>query len=175
MFPLMLFIPLFFAGITFYNIYQNKGNHLFNYSILLIFLISRILMFHNGGTAALFITRGEYIMMLIIYFSLFVLFVNGKLKFIISKGTLFLGKISFPLYLIHQYVSGYVIIPVLRTNFHARYWLASLIALPIVIVIAYGISYYIEIPMSKWMKIKLGSLLCIIYNRFENVDNKFSR
>jgi peptidoglycan/LPS O-acetylase OafA/YrhL len=132
-------------------------------------------MFHNGGTAALFITRGEYIMMLIIYFSLFVLFVNGKLKFIISKGTLFLGKISFPLYLIHQYVSGYVIIPVLRTNFHARYWLASLIALPIVIVIAYGISYYIEIPMSKWMKIKLGSLLCIIYNRFENVDNKFSR
>jgi peptidoglycan/LPS O-acetylase OafA/YrhL len=156
--PLLPFIPLFFAGITFYNIYENKGNLWVNYSILLIFFASRILMFHYGGTAALFITLGEYIILVTIYFSLFTLFVNGKLKFIISRGTLFLGKISYPLYLIHQYVSVDVIVPVLRRDFHAHYWLAALIAFPIVIILAFAISYYIEIPMSKRMRVKLNSL-----------------
>ena len=158
MVPLLPFIPLFFAGITFYNIYEHKGNLRLNYCILIILLISRILMFDYGGTAALFITQGAYAIILTIYFSLFTMFVNGKLKFIICRVTLFLGKISFPLYLIHQYITDNVITHELLYKHHVHYWLTISIAFVTAIVLASLVSYYIEIPASKRMREKLNSL-----------------
>jgi hypothetical protein len=97
--------------------------------------------------------------MLVIYFSLFILFVNHKLGFIISKPTLFLGKISFALYLIHQEISTEVILPFLINKHHLNYWFAALIDLTIVILIATGITYWIEIPAGKRMNNYLRSLL----------------
>ncbi|MDB5142589.1 MAG: acyltransferase family protein [Mucilaginibacter sp.] len=156
--PLLTFAQLFFAGIVFYNIHQNKGKPLNNYIILFICFISRVLLFNYSGRTAGYITHVEYIIMLMIYFALFVLFVNGKLKFIVSKGTLFLGRISFPLYLIHQYVSLAVIITILTVKFNVPYWLAALIALITVIILASFTTYLIEIPLGKRMKKKLCSI-----------------
>jgi peptidoglycan/LPS O-acetylase OafA/YrhL len=100
--------------------------------------------------------------MLVIYFSLFILFVNNKLGFIVSKWSLFLGKISFALYLIHQYISIRVIIPYLVDDLHYNFWLASLFgALPVVILLASLITYFIEVPFSKKLKEKLRSLTSV--------------
>ena len=96
--------------------------------------------------------------MIILYFGLFTLFVNDKLSFIVSKGTLFLGKISFALYLIHQYISIHVIIPYFTEVLLVNFWITSLfISLPVVIILASIITYYIEVPFSKKMKEKLKS------------------
>ena len=97
--------------------------------------------------------------MLFIYFLLFVLFVNDKLGFIVSKTTLFLGKISFALYLIHQLISFGFIIPIMTKHFHFNYWISALfICLPIVIGLASLVTYYIEIPFSRNLKLKLQSI-----------------
>lgn len=158
--PLLQFIPLFFAGTIFYKIYTFKSKLVENYTILIICLISQILLFNYSGRSRAYITHGEYAIMLIIYFTLFTLFVNDKLNFIVSKWTLFLGKISFALYLIHQYISRVLIIPFFTKTLHINFWIASfLVSLPIVILLASFITYYIEIPISKQMKEKLRTAL----------------
>ena len=102
--------------------------------------------------------------MLFIYFGLFILFVNGRLKFIISKPTLFLGKISFALYLVHQYISMRLIIPYATDRLHMNFRIVALfIALPVVIAVATFITYFIEIPVSKKMRGTLNKFFFKFY------------
>ena len=160
--PLLQFIPLFFAGTLFYKIYTGKGRILQNYSILIICLVCQVLLFNYSGRSYMFISQTEYALMLSIYFMVFTLFVNGRLTFIVSKTTLFFGKISFALYLIHQYLSIGFIIPLLTNTFQLNYWIAALlIALPILIGVSAFITYYIEVPLSKKMKEKLRKKLIL--------------
>jgi peptidoglycan/LPS O-acetylase OafA/YrhL len=154
--PLFQFIPLFFAGIIFYKLYTQKIYRLEYYSILILCLFSQIFMYEYSGRSHNFVNQTEYTIMQIVYFTLFTLFVEGKLQFIVSKLTLFLGKISFALYLIHQGISINIIIPYFYDTLKLNFWIASLcIALPIVIIIATAITFVIEIPLQKAMKKKL--------------------
>ena len=156
--PLLPFMPLFFAGIIFYKIYEYKDKLTIRYAMLLLCLICQVFLFHYGGRSRYYASHIEYAVMVTIYFTLFTLFVNGKLKLIVNKGTLFLGKISFSLYLIHQFIAVGVLIPALTKGLHLNFWVASyLIVLPVVIVLAYLINHYIEIPASKRMREKLKS------------------
>jgi len=157
--PLLQFIPLFLAGTVFYKIYTFKNKRLENYALLLVCLISQILLFNFAGGSKKYIIQSEYALMLIVYFTLFVLFVNNKLGFIVSKWSLFLGKISFALYLVHQYISIRIIIPYLVDDLQLNFWMASLlVALPVVILLAALITYFIEVPFSKKLKEKLRSI-----------------
>lgn len=156
--PFLEFTPLFFAGILFYKIYSEKNEKLENYFLLFMCYLSQIILFKYSVRSVGIISLKEYMLMQAIYFSLFILFVNGKLKFIISKPFLFLGKISFPLYLIHQKISNYFILPLLVNKFHINFWIASLlICLPIVICLATLITNYIEIPIGRKIKEKLSA------------------
>ena len=152
--PFLQFTPVFLAGSVFYNLYKSKNQVLLNYFILCLSLVCQILLFNNSGRSNLFISHFEYSIMLVIYYLIFILFINGKLKFIVSKGTLFLGKISYALYLIHQQISIGYIIPILTFKYHVNFWLAScVIALPVSICLAALITFQVEIPLLK--KIKL--------------------
>lgn len=162
MIPLFQFFPLFFAGIIFYKLYNDKSKNLENYSIIIICLVCQILLYNYSGRSRGFISHNEYGIMLTLYFIFFTFFVNGKLKFIVSNTSLFLGKISFALYLIHQKISIDFIIPLLENKFNFNFWVASIFfSLPIVICLATIITYYIEIPFSKKMKEKLHAKLGI--------------
>jgi peptidoglycan/LPS O-acetylase OafA/YrhL len=157
--PLLQFFPLFFAGILLYKIRTIKGNNALKYSLFVVCFICQVILFNYAGRSKYYIDQIEYAIILFVYFGLFALFVNGKLGFIVSKCTLFLGKISYALYLSHQFISLVIIIPFLTNKLHINTVIASLfIALPIVILLATFITYYIELPMSKLMKEKLGKL-----------------
>jgi peptidoglycan/LPS O-acetylase OafA/YrhL len=150
-------IPLFSAGIIFYKIFLLKDKLVLRYTLVLLSLISQIYLFHFRSRLIVEITQTEYAVMCSIYFILFTLLVNGKLKFAVNRITLFLGKISFSLYLIHCFLGSRVIIPALTSKyFHLNYFAAAyLITLPIVIILAYLINIYVEIPISKRMRNKL--------------------
>ena len=91
--------------------------------------------------------------MLIVYYTLFTLIVNQKLSFIVSRGTLFLGKISFALYLIHQAFSVKILLPYFMEDLKFNFWVSSFVfSIPIVIIIATVITYYIEIPLGRLLK-----------------------
>jgi peptidoglycan/LPS O-acetylase OafA/YrhL len=157
--PLLTFLPLFIAGTTFYQLYYGSGKVLQHYLIALICLVCQILLFNYGGKSHFYLTQSEYGGMVLIYFLLFILFVHGKLKFIVNKVTLFLGKISYSLYLIHQFLAVNVIIPILTRMMHINYWVASFfIALPLILLVAFFINRYIEIPISRRMRQKLDTM-----------------
>lgn len=151
--PLLQYLPLFLSGIIFYEIQNDvKVKHI-RYFYLTICFICQISLFNHIDRASAFINHLEYSIMLTFYFVLFTLFVNGKLKFIVSKATLFLGKISFALYLVHQKISIRLIIPTLVDKLNFNFWVVSIfIALPIVIALTTFITYYIEIPFNKKFK-----------------------
>lgn len=154
--PLLEFLPLFFSGILFYKIYHSSGNHIRYYATLLGCLITQISFFNYAGRSFNYIDTFEYAVVLSIYFIVFTLLINNKLKMIVTKPTLFLGKISFSLYLIHQYISRSVLIPILTKKLHINFWVAAVfITLPIIIAVAGIITYYIEIPFSRKMKLYL--------------------
>ncbi len=154
-FHLFTHFPLFLAGIIFFKIMNQDGKWYVNYSLLILCLFVQSSLYDNIPKISMSISNYEYSSMLGLYFLLFILFVNNKLKFIVSKPTLFIGKISFALYLIHQFISIECIIPALEKYVISNFWITSSIALAISISIASFITYYIEIPLGKKMNTAL--------------------
>ena len=151
--PLFQFFPLFLSGTVFYKIYISKQNKIINYLIILFCFICQILLFPYVGRSYLFINHLQYCFMLFLYFFLFFLFVNNYLTFIVNSITLFFGKISYALYLIHQCLSMDFIFPFFYKKLHMNFWIVSFfIALPISIGVATFITNKIEIPFSKKIK-----------------------
>jgi peptidoglycan/LPS O-acetylase OafA/YrhL len=159
-FPLFIHFPLFLAGILFYKIAHtvDRKQNAFYYGCLLVCFVVRLTLFDDLNRISGNISFTLYLMVLTFYFLLFILFVNNKLSFIVSRPTLFLGKISFALYLIHQYISTGVILPGLIKYAHLNFWIAALIALPTIILLAAAITYYIEIPFGKKTNNKLRTI-----------------
>lgn len=154
--PLLQFFPLFFSGIIFYKLHNSLIKKTKGYLLIFSCFFCQIMLFQSSGRSVNFISWAQYGFILFIYFIIFLLFVNKNLKFIINPLTLFVGKISFALYLIHQYISLNIIIPFFYERLGINFWATViLINLPIIICIASFITYKIEIPYSKKLKLKL--------------------
>ncbi len=151
-FPLAQSLPLFVSGILFYRLFREKKNFVLNILLILGCYLLQVLLFTKTGRANYYISHPEYKAVLAVYFLLFFLFVFGKLRFVVNRSTLFLGKISFALYLIHQYFSVYFLIPNLQKLGINYYAAAFLIALPACILIATAITFLVEKPAGKWFK-----------------------
>ena len=89
----------FIAGINFYHIYEsshlNRSCHLLNICCFV--------------TACALSETPLRIAAIVIMFTIFYFFAYGKLKWIVSNQLIFLGNISYPLYLLHQNI-GYIFI-----------------------------------------------------------------
>jgi len=81
---------------------------------------------------------------------LFIAFIKGWLEWITWKPLLFLGSISYSLYIVHQYV-GYVLMrELLERGFGLR--ITQVIALIAAILIATGMTYSVEKPAAKLVR-----------------------
>jgi peptidoglycan/LPS O-acetylase OafA/YrhL len=153
-FQILAFFPLFFAGMIFYTLYSGKTSQLFlDYVLVLFCFIAQLMLADYGGKTETVTTFNEFAAMLAAYFGVFILFVNGKIRFLAIRPLLFLGKISFSLYLIHQYILLGHLLPFLVNSLKLNYWVASiLICLPVCIAIATAITYFVEIPYTKKLR-----------------------
>jgi peptidoglycan/LPS O-acetylase OafA/YrhL len=156
-FPLLSFAPLFFSGIIFYELFHNKSNSTYSqYAMLVVLFFLQVALFPYVGHSKKHITQIEYASTLGVYFLIFVLLVKNKLGFITNKITLFLGKISFALYLVHQAIAQKFIIPTFHNKLGLNFWIVVFfVVLPVVIAIATIITYKIEIPCSKKLRATL--------------------
>ena len=152
-FPLIVYFPLFYAGILFFLIKQKRYDQFKLYVILFLTYIVQILLFdmfyHNRGVISCF----EYSFVLLIIYLLMVLFVLDKLKFIKMKFIRFLGSISYSLYVIHFYIAPAFVIPIFRFIGLSRMG-SVFVALIIMIILSFLINYFIEIPGVKYLKRK---------------------
>ena len=122
---------LFIAGIMFYKIMHEKN--LIHYLILLIALLTEYYL------------RGAVVWHVLFYYVLFFLFTSQNLKFLAMKPLVYLGTISYSLYLIHQNI-GYVVIQWLESHDMINAVSAVLVPLVIVVIIAILMQKYIEKP-----------------------------
>jgi peptidoglycan/LPS O-acetylase OafA/YrhL len=148
-FPLFNYFPLFIAGILFYKIVQKSGKIFLNYTLLGLCFLIQIKLYSIYYRPSDFINYSEYILMLGLYFLVFILFVTNKLQFIVCKPTLFLGKISFALYLIHQFISIDFLIPVIMRKIVSNFWFAASISFILVIALATLVTFLVEIPLGE--------------------------
>ena len=154
--PILSYFPLFISGIVFYKIKFYKINAL-RVLLLALCFITQILLFESTGKIV-FISQTQYTIIVAVFFVVFFLYCFDHLQFIINRGTLFIGKISYSLYLIHDYISSYLLIPMLTHSrvFHLNYWIAVLIFVtPLVLILAALINKFIEVPAMKYLKGKI--------------------
>ena len=136
---------LFIAGIMFYKIMQE--NKISSYLVLVMSLVTELYL------------HGIVVLAVAIFFFIFILFVKGYLKLLSMKPLVFLGTISYSLYLIHQNI-GYIVIQRLEENDLATPFSIIILPLLISISIASVMQIYIERPSllvirSKWKESNL--------------------
>jgi peptidoglycan/LPS O-acetylase OafA/YrhL len=142
-FPLINHFPLFFAGILFFMIWSSRQNQ-FTYILLVCCFFVQWALFTDGGRSRGVVTYPEYTWVLAVYFVLFSLFVLKHLNFLVNPVTLFLGAISYPLYLIHQTLSIRFLLPFFINHLHLNFIVAAVLVLGIIIPLAYGVVIFAE-------------------------------
>jgi peptidoglycan/LPS O-acetylase OafA/YrhL len=166
--PLLRYLPLFLAGINFYSICTERKHLLIQYPVIVFCFLGQLMLFENCTRAHEYLSPAEYAAALAVIFLLFVVFVHGCLGFIVSKVTLFLGRISYPLYLTHQFFALQIIFPALLKQFQLNFWVAAFgIALPVNIALAYLLTRFVDEPLSRKMKQQLQTLPSI---RLQNIS-----
>jgi peptidoglycan/LPS O-acetylase OafA/YrhL len=142
---LLRYGDLFFAGVLFYNL-KTKGHRWYRHLLLLMCL------------AVQYIFRREIDPLVVAgFFFIFYLFVYGKLSWIINKPTVFLGTISYSLYLIHQNI-GFIIMNHLY-SLHLNTWLVFLIPTCVSILLASAITFGIEKPAMSFIRERYKALI----------------
>lgn len=153
-FPLLIYFPLFIAGIIFYKIKFYQIN--LNRGILLALSLSIQIMLFDCTNKSASMNQTEYTVMLTVFYAIFMLYCFNYLKFIINPVLLFLGKISYSLYLFHDYISYSILIPFFSHSRHihiGHWWLVDFfIVLPIILLMATLINRFIEVPAMVYLK-----------------------
>jgi peptidoglycan/LPS O-acetylase OafA/YrhL len=140
----------------FYGKYTRTLDSRIFFAGIAIAFTAQMALFPHTWRACKHMSQTEYLVVLALFFGVFFLFASGKLERIANPLTLFFGKISYPLYLTHQYLSINLIIPYFMWKHEMTLWQASLlIALPASIAVAAAIHYVAEVKASKWLKEKL--------------------
>lgn len=136
--------PFFIAGILFYLIKFNGKNNLINHALLLacfiIYWISR--------------KSDQEVMVVAIYFAVFYLFTYNKAEIIVSNVTLWLGNISFSLYLLHQNI-GYIILNTFKAYNFTNLALPLFVALAFSLILATLVHQLVEKPVQQITRKKL--------------------
>jgi peptidoglycan/LPS O-acetylase OafA/YrhL len=140
---ILRFAPLFVGGIIFFLL-KNEPKDIYLHILVLLSLSTEIYLLYqlDSNFVVYSIVTSFYI--------IFYLFIYDKLGFIANKFLIFLGSISYSLYLIHENIGIGII-----------YWLKKiadiqLFYLPITIflvgILASIITFYIEKPAMNWIR-----------------------
>ncbi len=132
----------FLAGMLFYHLKFNKGNWVEHLLISFCLLVG--IWTHPSAESGYIFTG---------IFGLFYLFIYDKLKFISCKPLLFLGYISYPLYLLHQNI-GFYIMNDLKQYIDQEYLIITL-TVGLLIILAWLVTKYLEKPILKYLNSKI--------------------
>jgi peptidoglycan/LPS O-acetylase OafA/YrhL len=150
-FILIPYFPLFFAGILFYKLKFEAVTikrivFLFSTFVIQAFLFSTC--YKNNNLVSLPV----YLSLLCAIYIIFLLLVSNQLSFIVNTSSVWLGKISYSLYLIHGFLGKSILLP----YFHETLLLSNSTAIIITITLLIGLSYFIyrfiEIPSLYYIR-----------------------
>lgn len=150
--PLLYHFPLFYIGWLFYQRLM-RGVTLEFYFLMLVGVLAQLSIFPHTWRTCKYINVWEYTFVLGLFIAAFESFCRHRLDGIVNSFTLFLGKISFPLYLTHQYININLLVPYMRWKYELSLFNAcAFVALPVCIGLAWLIHIIAEKSMSRRMK-----------------------
>ncbi len=149
--PIISYFPLFYAGIILYKMKFEKLT-IIRMSLFAFTLIIQCFLFRHCYYNTKYISLTEYIVTLSVIYGVFILYLFNKLKVIVNPITIWLGQLSYSLYLIHQYIGVSVIIPGLMKYLHLSFWMSSTISFIIILSFAHLIHQYIEKPSILFLR-----------------------
>lgn len=151
--PLLAYFPLFFSGILLFKIkFENKN--ILKWVLLFFCFLLQLFLFNKFYSNSPQLTFLQYSVTLSIIYGAFVLYINDKLSFIVNKPTVWLGSISYCLYLIHQSIGSQVILPFLHNYLLINFWIAFILTIGIIFLISHLILTYIEKPSIAFIRNK---------------------
>lgn len=129
----------FFAGMLFYGLWA-KGESWQRHAGLALCLVTHVLIGESWAS----------VMNLAGAFTVFYLIIYGRLGWIAQKPLLFLGSISYSLYLIHENL-GFVLIRYLD-GIGANAWVRFFVPVAVALAAAALMTYCIEKPAMQWLR-----------------------
>lgn len=132
------YAPYFVAGMMFYRMYSQ--------GLRLPYLLPIV-----AGAGVVWIIHGARVFeVTLVIFAAFALAVSGWLRFLVNPVTLWLGAISYPLYLIHR-EPGYAFLNWMNSR-HQSHWLALSIAVPVALLASHVLSMTVERPAMRALR-----------------------
>jgi len=147
---IVLMLPNLLAGVCFYRL-AYKGKSTKHYLLIAACFVTAVCMRRLDPRVPL-VGSLRFFSMLAGAYGIFFLFINGHLRFIVNRITLFFGKISYPLYLIHMNISLLVVLP--NFNLFMSFWQALFATFAVMIVVAALVHWLVEIPAMELVKKK---------------------
>ncbi|MBK8444799.1 MAG: acyltransferase [Sphingobacteriales bacterium] len=151
-FPLLHYFPLFLAGIILYRIQFEGGGTWQRWFWLASTYFCQGMMFENCYRNTMFLSNAQYWVALGAAYGLLILFVRQHLKFIVMPATLWAGKISYSLYLSHQFLGISLLIPGMMKYLHLNFWTAAGISFAIALAVGYLINICVETPFLQKLR-----------------------
>ncbi len=136
---LLTYLPFFLIGMCVYNLYAGRGVAWQQWGLVGYSLLASAVIF--SPALALLFTG---------FAALLYLAVSGRLAFLVTPPLLWLGGISYALYLIHQNI-GYIII----RHFYAEGWQPALgvaVAVLVSLLLASLMAVWVERPAMAWIR-----------------------
>lgn len=127
------YISFFIAGICFFKIQDGQSNK------MTVFILALSLV------VTIFTFSPKHFVLFTVFYLIFYFSVFGYMKFLVAKPFLFFGKISYPLYLLHQNI-GYALIYKCY-YFGVSPWISIPMAFLLTIIVSYLLSVFVEKPV----------------------------
>ena len=147
----LVYTPLFLGGIYFYKLTVEEKSRINIILPVICYLVYFIIV--DANIDRIFTER----LIVLGFFLMFYLNAFNALKFIALKPLIFIGNISYALYLVHQNL-GYIILNKLYANF-GNYQVLIFIPIVLSIIIAFFITEYLEKPIGKYLRKKVTRFL----------------
>lgn len=150
----------FIAGMLFYKIYKEGINTVYFVGLFICLILS--LFYANDNISSLEVHYGTTFSPIVVtafvsfFFIIMYLSCTKKLNFMNSPLFLKLSILTYPLYLIHQNI-GYIIFNTVDSGMN-KYFLLGLLVVAM-LVFAYLINLWIEIPLSKAIKLRIEKII----------------
>jgi peptidoglycan/LPS O-acetylase OafA/YrhL len=151
-FPLISHFQLFLAGITFYKM-KTVGMTLYRYTIIAVCSLFTFYLYDKSGRSHFFIDLLPYATMIAIYMSVFYFLILEKLKFLKAKVLIFLGGISYCVYLLHQ-EAGKVMYNYFAKVLAFNSYATILMIFMLVLLVSSIVTYFIEKPSIAYLRSK---------------------
>ena len=139
------YIPYFTAGIVFYELFRRRQTGDVRMSGILLMCVAALVEYVISTPR---FTIPQHLVTLAMVL-IFTLFIRGRLEWLAVRPLLFIGSISYSLYLLHQYI-GVSLIAVLVRAAHLPDLLAAGTAATACGALAYSLTRWIEIPAKRW-------------------------